>query len=292
MREVARLLHPQLGTPCCGSGRQRRPVRMCAVGYGKLGGRELGYSSDLDLVFLHDSAGARQQTEGARVVDNQIYFIRYVQRLVNWLTLQSSAGCLYEIDMRLRPNGKGGLLITRIDEFAEYQQREAWTWEHQALLHARAVAGDPGLRARFDAVRMAVVTQHVHHDRLLAEVRAMRARMRHEKAHGDAHRFDLKNDAGGITDIEFLAQYWTLHWARHYPPLALYADTIRQLESAGSANLVDHADIDRLVAAYRDYRALLHHRALAGLDARVPAGECRPQRAAVQAIWRAVFGDE
>jgi [glutamine synthetase] adenylyltransferase / [glutamine synthetase]-adenylyl-L-tyrosine phosphorylase len=294
MREVSRLIAPQLGHPRCGSGRQRRPVRLCAIGYGKLGGMELGYSSDLDLVFLHDSIGAKQQTDGGKPVDNQVYFVRFVQRLVNWLTMQSTAGRMYEVDMRLRPNGKGGMLVTSIEAFCEYQQREAWTWEHQALLHARAVAGDAALRERFDAVRMQIVTGSVHHDQLLDEVRDMRARMRSEKSQADATQFDLKNDGGGITDIEFLAQYWALHWAHDYPPVAMFADTIRQLESVGSADLVPQTDIDVLVNAYRAYRSLLHHRALAGLGNIVPAAEVplAQHRAGVRAIWQRVFGDQ
>ena len=134
----------QYGTPMCGVGAERRVVRICAIGYGKLGGIELGYTSDLDVVFLHDSSGEGQETQGARSVDNQVFFIRFVQRMVHTLTMHSAAGRLYEVDMRLRPSGKGGMLITSIEAFEEYQQREAWTWEHQALLHARDVCGDAG----------------------------------------------------------------------------------------------------------------------------------------------------
>ncbi len=134
-------LTPTLGVPMCGEGAARRPVRLCVIGYGKLGGMELGYASDLDLVFLHDSSGAQQETQGGRGIDNQVFFLRFAQRLVHLLTMHSAAGRLYEVDMRLRPSGKAGMLITSIEAFADYQRHEAWTWEHQALLHARAVAG-------------------------------------------------------------------------------------------------------------------------------------------------------
>src|SRR6185437_1768001 len=150
-----RQITAQYGVPHCGDGAQRRPVSICAVGYGKLGGLELGYASDLDLVFLHDSRGERQETEsaggsaGARPIENPLFFVRLAQRLVHLLTMHSAAGRLYEVDVRLRPSGKGGFLVTQIDAFAEYQRREAWTWEHQALLHARAVAGAPALCAEF-----------------------------------------------------------------------------------------------------------------------------------------------
>ncbi len=275
----------QLGTPMCGVGAARRAVRICAVGYGKLGGMELGYGSDLDLVFLHDSTGEGQETEGARSVDNQVFFVRFVQRLVHTLTWHSAAGRLYEVDMRLRPSGKGGMLITSIEAFEEYQRAEAWTWEHQALLHARAVAGEAELRARFTALRERVLQRDVKRDSLRQEVQKMRQRMRAELSEARAGEFDLKQGAGGIADIEFLAQYWALRWAGEYPPVAWYSDTIRQLESVASAALVPQATIDVLTQAYRRYRERSHHRAIAALNSVVAATEFAAERAAVSAIW-------
>src|SRR6185437_2015810 len=200
----------QFGVPHCGEGAQRRPVTICAVGYGKLGGLELGYASDLDLVFLHDSRGERQETDGsaaegagARSIENQLFFVRLAQRLVHLLTMHSAAGRLYEVDVRLRPSGKGGLLVTQIDAFGEYQRGEAWTWEHQALLHARAVAGAPALCAEFERVRLDVLRHAVRRESLREEVRSMRERMRRELSKGGDGRLDLKQDAGGIADIEF-----------------------------------------------------------------------------------------
>jgi glutamate-ammonia-ligase adenylyltransferase len=286
------LLTPTLGTPMCGEGAGRRPVRVSVIGYGKLGGMELGYASDLDLVFLHDSGGARQETEGARSLDNQVFFVRFAQRLVHLLTMHSAAGRLYEVDMRLRPSGKGGMLITSIEAYADYQRREAWTWEHQALLHARAVAGAVELRARFEDIRMEILTQHVRRATLREEVRSMRNRQRRERSRAREDSVDLKQDPGGIGDIEFLAQYWALLWATLYPPTVMFADTIRQLESVASADLVPQARIDVLTAAYRAYRARLHHRALDGLGAVVPAAEFVAERSAVGAIWNEVMGEE
>ena len=276
----------QYGTPMCGVGPERRVVRICAIGYGKLGGIELGYTSDLDVVFLHDSSGAGQETEGARSVDNQVFFIRFVQRMVHTLTMHSAAGRLYEVDMRLRPSGKGGMLITSIEAFEEYQQGEAWTWEHQALLHARDVCGDPALRARFAAIRERVLRECVRRDTLRDEVQRMRVRMRNELSAAKAGEFDLKQDPGGIADIEFLAQYWALKWAAEYPPVAWFADTIRELESVASADLVPQATIDVLTGAYRKYRECSHHRTIAGLTAVVPEGEFAAERAAVSSIWQ------
>jgi glutamate-ammonia-ligase adenylyltransferase len=280
----------QFGTPQTKdeSGR-RRPVNLCAIGYGKLGGYELGYASDLDLVFLHDSGVEQAETDAPKPVDNQVFFIRFAQRAIHLLTMHSAAGRLYEVDVRLRPSGKGGMLITRIGAFTEYQEKEAWTWEHQALLHARAVAGDPGLRAQFESVRVEVLRQHVRRATLRDEVRQMRERMRRELSRGKGRMFDIKQDAGGTADIEFLAQYWALKFAVSHPPVVMFSDTIRQLESVASADLVPQSTVDVLTQAYRRYRERSHHLSLEQAEPLVPAEEFAESRAAVTAIWNATM---
>jgi glutamate-ammonia-ligase adenylyltransferase len=286
-----RQIAAQYGTPMCGEAAARRPVSICVVGYGKLGGIELGYASDLDLVFLHDSQGEQQETAGtSRPIDNQIFFVRLAQRIMHLLTMHSAAGRLYEVDVRLRPSGKGGLLVTSINAFAEYQKREAWTWEHQALLHARGVAGAAPLRAQFEAVRLEILADHVKRDTLQAEVRNMRERMRKELSKGGKGSFDIKQDAGGVADIEFLAQYWALRWAKDYPPVVMFSDTIRQLESVASADLVPQATVDVLTGAYRAFRGRSHHLSLAGAEAIVPDTEFAAERAAVTRIWNEAMG--
>jgi glutamate-ammonia-ligase adenylyltransferase len=207
--------------------------------------------------------------------------------------MHSAAGRLYEVDVRLRPSGKGGMLITRIGAFAEYQEKEAWTWEHQALLHARAVAGDPGLRTGFEQVRVDVLVRCVRRDTLRAEVRDMRVRMRKElsRAKSQSGRFDIKQDAGGTADIEFLAQYWALLHAGTHPPVVMFADTIRQLESVASADLVPQETVDVLTRAYRRYRERTHHLSLEKAESVVPAEEFAEERAAVSAIWNATMND-
>jgi glutamate-ammonia-ligase adenylyltransferase len=291
MRQICALW----GVPMCGEGPQRRPVAICVIGYGKLGGRELGYGSDLDVVFLHDSAGERQETDRApgtgKSIDNQVFFLRLAQRMVHLLTMHSAAGRLYEVDVRLRPSGKGGLLVTSLAAFTEYQQREAWTWEHQALLHARAVAGDADLRARFEAVRVEVLRHNVRRESLRADVRRMRERMRRELSRAGLDQFDIKQDAGGVADIEFLAQYWALAWALRYPPLVMFSDTIRQLESVASADLVPQASVDILTAAYRAYRERTHRMSLEGGANVVPAEQFAAERAAVTTIWQSAMVD-
>ena len=279
------------GCPMAGQADHLRACGVAAIGYGKLGGRELGYGSDLDLVFLHDSTGEVQETSGPRVIENGVFFLRLGQKIVHFLTMHTAAGRLYEVDMRLRPSGKGGLLMTYVGAFADYQRTEAWTWEHQALLHSRAVAGTPEIRERFEADRLALLRDHVRRASLKSDVRHMRERMRRELSRAGDGQFDIKQDPGGVADIEFLAQYWVLRFADQFAPLLTYSDTIRQLESVGSAALVDHRIIDDLVDAYRQYRGVVHRCSLEGHTPVVPASPYHQTRQRVIAIWDEVMQD-
>jgi glutamate-ammonia-ligase adenylyltransferase len=279
------------GVPHCGDLESAlRPVHVAVAGYGKLGGLELGYGSDLDLVFLHDSSGGIQQTRGERPLDNVVFFLRLGQRIVHLLTMHSAAGRLYEVDMRLRPNGKGGFLMTGIDAFERYQHNDAWTWEHQALLRARAVGGDANLRNAFEAVRRHVLCVAVHRDTLRTDVQEMRLRMRRELSKAGAGQFDVKQDAGGIADIEFLVQYWVLAAASAHPDLLTYTDNIRQLEGLAAAGVLERATAQWLTDAYIGYRTVLHHLSLEGQGERVvEAAPYVDMRARVVEIWREAF---
>jgi glutamate-ammonia-ligase adenylyltransferase len=276
------------GLPMCGPADSAlRPAGMIVVAYGKFGGIELGYGSDLDLVFLHDSQGEVQRTAGPHVVENGVFFLRLVQRLVHLLTVHTAAGRLYEVDTRLRPSGKGGLLVQSIDGFVDYQREEAWTWEHQALLRSRAVAGGAALRARYEELRVELLRTAIRRTSLRTDVRSMRERMRAELSKSRPGEFDLKQDSGGITDVEFLAQYWALLWAEGRPELVTYSDNIRQLESLASIGLVPQETVDVLTGAYRTYRQRLHHLSLEGHEYNIaPAAEFEATRAAVRAVWR------
>jgi peptidyl-dipeptidase Dcp len=293
------------GAPYCNDpGREPRAVRVAVAGYGKLGGLELGYGSDLDLVFLHDSSGEIQQTQGKqtqdkqtqdkqdqgeRPLDNVVFFLRLGQRIVHLLTMHSSAGRLYEVDMRLRPNGKGGFLMTGLDAFERYQHQDAWTWEHQALLRARAVAGDEGLCRRFEDARRRVLCIAVHRDTLRTDVAEMRMRMRRELSRAGAGQFDIKQDAGGMADIEFLVQYWVLASASEHPALLNYTDNIRQLEGLASVGVLDAATAQWLTETYIGYRTVLHHLSLEGGERVVDAAPYMQTRARVKEIWRNTF---
>ena len=279
------------GTPYCGEDAANlRPVAVAVAAYGKLGGLELGYASDLDLVFLHDSAGSVQLTDGEKPLDNGIFFLRLGQRIVHLLTMHSAAGRLYEVDMRLRPNGKGGFLMTGIDAFERYQLSEAWTWEHQALLRARAVAGDAKLRAAFEAVRRRTLTEAVRRATLRNDVLEMRLRMRKELSRSGPNEFDIKQDAGGIGDIEFLVQYWVLAGAQAHPELLTYTDNIRQLEGLAAVGVIDAATALWLKETYISYRTVLHHLSLESEGERiVAAAPYQETRNRLRAIWHATL---
>jgi glutamate-ammonia-ligase adenylyltransferase len=277
------------GAPLSGNAADLRRAGIAVIAYGKLGGIELGYTSDLDLVFLHDSHGEIQRTDGPKPLDNGVFFLRLGQRIVHLLTMHSAAGRLYEVDMRLRPSGKGGLMVTEVNAFHAYQKSEAWTWEHQALLRARAVAGDERICRAFGDIRFDVLCHHVRRDTLREEVRKMRERMRSELSRSKAGEFDIKQDPGGIADIEFLAQYWALNWADRYPALVLFSDTIRQLESVASAALVPQSTVDILTGIYREYRSVIHHRSLESESSVVAEQEFTVQRGQVSGIWNAAM---
>ena len=277
------------GRPRCVAEGKERVANFTVVAYGKFGGIELGYSSDLDLVFLHDSAGDAQRTDGERSVDNAVFFARLGQRLVHLLTTHTRAGRLYEVDARLRPSGQKGLLVQSIDGFIDYQYKEAWTWEHQSLLRARSVAGDAALCERFELVRIQILRKAVHRDTLRDDVRKMRERMRAELSKAAEGQFDLKQDAGGIADIEFLVQYWMLKWADQYPPIIIFSDNIRQLESLASGALVAQRDVDFLTETYRKYRACMHHLSLDGGEGLIPKERFCDERNRVISMWAEVM---
>lgn len=273
------------GTPRCRVGGTLVEPGFAIIGYGKLGGIELGYGSDLDLVFLHGSEGEELGTQGAKPIDNSVFFTRLGQRIIHMLTAHTPAGVLYEVDMRLRPSGASGMLVSSLAAFVAYQREDAWTWEHQALVRARPVAGDAVVAARFEAIRREVLGRQRDAARLRREVREMRERMRAELGQGDPRRFDLKQDAGGIADIEFMVQYGVLAWAHAHPALLRYTDNIRLLEGFARAGLMDARDAGLLSDIYRAYRAKVHQLTLLQESAVVDAEAFAAEREAVLRIW-------
>jgi glutamate-ammonia-ligase adenylyltransferase len=237
-------------------------IPFAIIGYGKLGGWELGYGSDLDLVFLHDVAAG--STDGRQALDNTVWFVRLAQRVIHLLSTPTSAGVLYQVDTRLRPSGNAGLLVTSLEAFEDYQRREAWTWEHQALLRARAVAGDAPLRERFQAVRAGILTAPRDSEALRRDVAHMRQRMRRELSVAAPGCFDIKQDSGGLVDLEFLVQYLVLSNAQRVPELLQEHGNVMQLRRLVAAQVLPQARVEPLVEAYYALRRLAHHASLRG----------------------------
>lgn len=265
------------------------------VGYGKMGGIELGHGSDLDLVFIHNadsSLSTEGLVDGKGAIDNLTFYARLGQRIIFILNTQTAAGKLYEVDMRLRPSGNSGMLVSTLSAFERYQQKEAWTWEHQALVRARVVAGSVDLAEKFDQVRMAILHQQRDLPKLRQEVSDMRHKMRDQlgseakSKRENTRLFNLKQDAGGIVDIEFMVQYAALAWAYQAPKIVQYTDNIRILGSLEEAGLLDATSVAQLIAAYKAYRSTGHRLALQQQEA-VLAGEgvFEVEREQVSHIW-------
>ncbi|MCW9023538.1 MAG: bifunctional [glutamate--ammonia ligase]-adenylyl-L-tyrosine phosphorylase/[glutamate--ammonia-ligase] adenylyltransferase [Gammaproteobacteria bacterium] len=258
------------------------------VGYGKLGGLELGYGSDLDLVFLHGGEDPNQMTQVERDEEKSlplsIFYARLGQRLIHYLTTLTSAGMLYEIDMRLRPDGASGMLVSTVSAFAAYQTDKAWTWEHQALVRARPVAGDGQIAGQFKQVRQTVLCQERDREKLRTEIVEMRQRMRSELDKSTSELFDVKQGVGGIVDIEFIVQYAVLGWGHEYPELVVYTDNIRILEAMVNTGLMSEADSQFLNQAYQEYRGHLHRMALQEQSGVVENTKFQPLREQVSRI--------
>ena len=254
------------------------------IAYGKLGGIELGYGSDLDLVFVHDD-DPNATTNGSKPLDLATFYARLTQRVIHMLTIMTPQGTLYEVDPRLRPDGAKGVLVNTLDGLGEYLRDKAWTWEHQALVRARPVAGDPALGERFARLRRDILLSDRDGDTLRQEVRKMRERMRTELGSHRADRFDLKQDAGGVADIEFMVQYGALHWAARLGPDLDFTDNIRLLDGIGRAGLMSIEDVTLLADAYRAYRGRIHELSLQESEAVVGNEEFADLREAVIGTW-------
>jgi len=260
------------------------------IGYGKLGGKDLGYASDLDLIFVFDDEFADAQ---------EIYGL-LARRFIAWVTTLTSSGILFDLDLRLRPDGEKGLLVSSLEGFARYERNEdghgAWIWEHQALTRARFCAGDAAIGAAVERVRSEVLATPRDPKALAQEVLAMRGRM----LDGHPNRtdlFDLKHDRGGMVDLEFIVQYLVLAFAHAHPRLLGNLGNIALLRIAGEAGLIDADLAGRVAAAYRDFRRAQHQLRLnagdgAAAGAGVPQEEMAAQVSNVLALWCAVFGTD
>lgn len=260
-------------------GKHLETPQFAVIGYGKLGGKELGYASDLDIIFLYDD----EAQEAGEV------YARFAQRINNWFNSLTSAGLLYETDLQLRPDGNSGLLVSSVAAFRDYQLNKAWVWEHQAITRARFVAGDSKIGEAFEKIRIEVMTQPRDTEKLKSEVQSMREKMRATQ-HIAADEFDIKHSIGGIIDVEFLVQYLVLAHAKQYPQLTGNIGNIGLLRLLASLNIIHHDLAESVVMAYRDYRHTQHKLKLQGAaNLRVELLLVSAHVAAVTTLWKQVF---
>jgi len=260
------------------------------VAYGKLGGYELGYGSDLDLVFLHN-APREAATTGAKSIEAQQFYIKLAQRIMHLLNTKTLFGQLYETDLRLRPSGNAGLLCCHLDGFKRYQQEEAWTWEHQALVRARGVCGDKTLLTQFADVRAEILGQPRDKAALRDDVCKMRTKMRQHLLNEKAQKVDLKQCVGGITDIEFMTQYWVLANASTIPSITRYTDNLRILNEAAQHGVIDDKQAKMLQDAYLALREQYHHLTLADTKYADQTDQLAKLREQVTGYWTGIFSE-
>jgi len=261
--------------------RHRETPAFAVIAYGKLGGKELGYASDLDVIFLYDDDDPEAPA----------LYARLAQRFITWMSSHTPAGILFDIDIALRPDGASGLLVSSITAFEKYQRQAAWLWEHQALTRARFCAGNTDIGNRFERLREAVLQLPRAPDNLKKEILAMRQKM-HDAHPNRSDLFDLKHDAGGMIDIEFIVQYLVLRYAASHPNLTADIGNIALLHLTGSFKLIDPALASMVADAYRRFRKIQHQIRLTGEDrARVERARLAGEVTAVQKLWDAVFTD-
>jgi glutamate-ammonia-ligase adenylyltransferase len=285
---ATRDLERRHGAPACPD--REMPPGFAVIGYGKLGSRELGYGSDLDMIFLYEGC-EEGSTHGSRPLPNEAFFARLGQRLIHILTTRTPGGILYEVDMRLRPSGKSGPLVTSLAALSQYQRGHAWTWEHQALVRARPVAGSPALARDFAKVREEILCLPREPAKLRAEVREMREKMAAAQPPHEAGQTDVKHDPGGIVDIEFMVQYWVLRWAHEHPGLTRHTDNIHILEALRAEGLLEAERAERLTQAYRRYLSVEHRLKLMERGSLANPAELEDWPAQVRQIWDETFID-
>ena len=284
-------LQAQYGIPQCVDQEVLREARFAIIGYGKLGGNELHYQSDLDLIFLHDSCGEQQSTNGAKSIENSVFFARLAQKIISMTSVLTASGKLYEIDSRLRPEGNSGLLVSSTRAYLKYQLENAWTWEHQALVRARQVAGHSSIETVFAEIRDQVLNLKRDPIQLRQEISEMRDRIYQSKNPPEGERKDIKHSRGGMIDIEFLVQYWVLLLGNSIGSGRLNSDNIGLLKALSQLNLITHSQA-QLVDIYQDYHRLLHESVLQNESTEINAELVATQIAHVTTCWNENFGLE
>jgi len=276
----------------CPPGSENSATGFAVLGLGKLGGIELGYGSDLDLVFLYDCQDGNAVTCGDKPISSAQFYGRLGQKVRYILDTKLLSGVLYDVDMRLRPSGDSGLLVTHINVYEDYLKNQAWTWEHQALVRGRFIAGDLHLKAQYDAIRRRILSMTRDLPQLKTAVRDMRIKMRSALATKESDRFDLKQSKGGIADIEFIVQFGVLARAANNPALTTYTDNVRLLDGLQEDGFMSKAQAETLKAAYCTYRDTGHKRVLQGERAVIDAAIVHELSEQVEQIWREFMEDQ
>jgi len=278
------------GKPVCKVNGEHYEPGFAIIGYGKLGGLELGYGSDLDLVFLHDSTDDDAVTDGSKPIENSLFFARLAQKIIHLLSIRTPSGILYEVDTRLRPDGASGLLVSSMSAYESYQRDHAWLWEIQALCRARFISGNPAIAERFGFIRRENIGRLREEPVLRHGVIEMRQRMRKEQSRSPEGLFHLKKDPGGITDIEFLVQYLLLRHAHESLEIIEFTDNIRQLESLADNGFIDRELASDLIDTYRRLRDTGHEQVIRGETALVDANLFVNERLIVREAWKRILG--
>ena len=275
------------GEPSCIIDGEVFKPAMSIVAYGKMGGNELGYGSDLDIIFLHNSSGEKQYTSGEKCIDNQSFFARVAQRIIHFLNTRTYSGILYEADTRLRPDGQAGLMVSSISAFESYQHDKAWTWEHQALIRARFVTGSALIEQEFDRIRSSVLRQQRDTTSLLQEVVDMREKMRAHLASRSVD-FDIKQDAGGLVDIEFMTQAGVLIHAEQHADCIRHTATLELINELTKVGWYTADEAENLADAYRYFRKLKNWQ---NLECEADVSAVPEHRDKVVAIWQRLMPD-
>lgn len=270
-------------------GTSKDNINFAVIGFGKLGGIELGYGSDLDLVFLYDCPDGNAMTSGEKPLSCSQFYGRLGLKIRHILDTKMLSGVLYEVDMRLRPSGDSGLLVTHIGVYEDYLKNQAWTWEHQALVRGRFIAGDLRLKALYEGIRHRILGLTRDESHLKTEVREMREKMRNALATKETNKFDLKQSKGGIADIEFIVQFGVLANAAKDAGLTTYTDNVRLLEGLAGQGFISPIDAETLKTAYCTYRDVGHKQVLQGDKAVIDEIEVDGLKQQVEAIWHKVM---
>ena len=273
------------GIPVCEIDGQAYQPGMAVIGYGKLGGLEMGYGSDLDIIFLHDSAGQKQYTNGEKSIDNTQFFSRVAQKVLHILGTRTHSGILYETDTRLRPDGRAGMMVSSVTAFEDYQRNKAWTWEHQALLRSRAITGSEPVSQEFARIRQSVLEAGRDPVGICADVVEMREKMRAHLASRDEESLNIKQDRGGMVDIEFTTQAGVLLNAADHPQMLGVSSTLEFIEYLAAVGWYSSEEANKLSAAYKLFRQHANRQAL---EVDRPANlkqELQPHLDMVTDIW-------